>query len=132
MEKRDSMSKVKIKSCLENQTEQVQHKTETVGIQTENKIIYQDHEVQMILTIIGTEIHMRRVQKETILDCHFNPSLTTHGIYDIKSVNMIIPVKMNTKKLQIEKGKIVLEYEMTLAEEPPKKFYYELAYEVIG
>ena len=132
MEKRDSMSKVKIKAFLENQTEHVQHKTETIGIQTENKMIYQDHEVQMILTIMDTEIHMRRVNKETILDCNFKPSLTTDGIYDIKSVNMIIPVKMNTKKLQIEKGKIVLEYEMTLADEPPKKFYYELAYEVIG
>ncbi len=131
MEKRDSMSKINIKAFLENQIEHTQHKTETIGIQNENKIIYQDNEIQMILTIMNTEIHMRRIQKEAILDCSFNPSLTTDGNYDIKSVNMMIPVKMNTKKLQIEKGKIVLEYEMTLADEPPKKFYYELAYEVI-
>lgn len=131
MEKRDSMSKVNIKAFLENQTEHTQHKTETIGIQKENQILYQDNGIRMILTIMDTNIHMRRVQKEAILDCNFNLSLTTDGIYDIRSVNMMIPVKMNTKKLQIEKGKIVLEYEMTLADEPPKKFYYELAYEVI-
>ena len=131
MEKRDSMSKVKIKAVLENQTEHVQHKMETIGIQNGNQILYQDNEIQMILTIMDTEIHMKRVQNEDILDCHFIETLTTDGIYDIKSVNITFPVTIHTKKLQIEKDKIVLEYEMTLAGEPPKKFYYELAYEVI-
>ncbi len=131
MEKRDSMSKVKIKAFLENRTEKEQHQIETIGIQNGNCVMYQDNAIQMILTIMGTEIHMRRVQNEDILDCHFIETLTTDGIYDIKSVNITFPVKINTKKLKIEKQEIVLEYEMTLAGEAPKTFYYQLAYEVI-
>lgn len=131
MEKRDSMSKIKINALLENRTETIKHEIETIGIQNHNQILYQDAETKMILTIMDHEIYMKRVQQEAILKCHFIPFLTTDGIYDIKSVNMTFPIQIDTKKLQIGKDKIILEYEMKLSDEPPKQFYYQLTYEVI-
>ncbi len=132
MEKRDSMSKINIHALLKNQTENIEHKIETIGIQNGNQILYQDEETKMLLTILNKEIHMKRIQQENTLKCHFIPFLTTDGIYDIKSVNMTFPIQIHTKKLQIEERKIVLEYEMTLSNELPKKFYYQLTYEVIS
>lgn len=131
MEKRDSMAKINIHALLKNQTENIEHRIETTGIRNGNQIIYQDKEIQMVLKIMENEIRMKRKQQEDCFACCFIPSLTTDGIYDIKSVNMSFPIRVYTKKLQIEGNKIVLEYEMTFSNEPPKEFYYQLIYEVI-
>lgn len=131
MEKRDSMSKVRIHTLLENKTEQEQHKVETFGIQTGNHIIYQDHGIQTILTIEENKISIKRVQDGVILKCYFIAFLTTDGIYDIKSVNKGLNVKIYTKKLSIQANSFEIIYEMTLEDELPKEFYYQLKYEVI-
>lgn len=131
MEKRDSMSKVKIQALLENRTEKEQHRVETFGIQTGNHVVYQDNGIQTSITIEENQISMKRVQKEAILTCQFIAFLTTYGIYDIKSVNKMLNVKICTKELSIQKNTFEITYEMMLENEPPKEFYYQLKYEVI-
>lgn len=131
MEKRDSVSKVKIKALLENKTDCQKYNVETIGIYDQNRILYQDEEIQMTL-LISDKIHMKRTQKDAVLQIDFAYPLTTDGIYDIKSVNVQFHVKICTKKLVIEEQKIEIEYEMTLENEQPKQFYYQLQYEVIS
>lgn len=132
MEKRDSMSKVRIQALLENKTEQEQHKVETFGIQNGNHIVYLDNDIQTHITIEEGKISMKRVQNEALLKCCFIAFLTTPGIYDIKSINKILDIKIYTKKLSIQTNSLEITYEMILEDELPKEFSYQLKYEVIS
>lgn len=131
MEKRDSMSKVKIKAILEDKTEGERHCTETCGLKKQNRIIYQDETFQTVLTV-QDKIALKRTGEDSIFKCTFDSSLTTDGIYDIKSVNVHFPIKICTKYLVIKENWIEIEYEMILENNPPKEFYYRLEYEVIS
>ena len=125
------MSKIKVHATLQNITEKTEHIIETTGIYRDNIITYSDENVLMSLKMEKESIHMKRIQNEDVLDCIFISPLTTTGIYDIKSVNITFDIKIQTKKLIIQENKIEIAYEMALAEEPSKKFNYELEYEVI-
>ncbi len=126
------MSKILIHAILENQTENEQYKIETVGIKRENILQYQEQGIRIILTIEKEKIYMKRIQNESQLECTFDKTLTTEGIYDIKSVNMIFSIKVHTKKLQIQNNQIRIEYDLILENEPLKEFSYQLNYEVIS
>lgn len=125
------MSKIFIKAFLENITEKEHYHRNTIGILKDNQIQYMDDTIHMIIHLEEDKIYMKRIQKDACLECTFQQSLTTNGIYDIKSVNMILNVKINTKKLTIQKESIEIEYEMSISNEQAKKFYYQLKYEVI-
>lgn len=125
------MSKIKLNALLENQTEQEQHQVETIGILKENRIVYQDQQIQMQLEIKENGLLMKRIQEDSVFTAKFIEPLTTEGIYGIKSVDIEFPIRIMTHHLKIESQSIDLLYEMTLASQPPKTFHYQLYYEVI-
>lgn len=125
------MSKIKLNALLENQTEQEHHSIETIGILKGNRIVYQDQQIQMQLETKENSLVIKRIQEDSIFTVEFIETLTTEGIYGIKSVNIEFPIRIITHHLKIESQSIDLLYEMTLASQSPKTFHYQLYYEVI-
>ncbi len=125
------MSKIQIKAKLRNETEQTNHQITTVGLYRNQSIMYQDGNIQTVLKIEKDKIEMKRIQNEDVLVCIFIDSISTLGLYDIKSANVKFDISIETKKLTIQEGHIEIEYNMILQNELPKTFIYQLDYEVI-
>lgn len=125
------MSKIKIKTSLENVSENEINKVEVIGLKIDNKIKFIDDNTITTITINKEKIIIFRISEESALEMAFNKILTTTGIYDIKSVNMKFNMKIKTHQLDIKDGYICINYDMSLEDNSYINYKYKIEYEVI-
>lgn len=103
------MSKVKIKSTLQNLTSNEVYSTDTIGIKIDDKIKFKDNEINVIICVNEESIMIERKCKEYHLTLHLSQNNMTKGTYNIYNLG-IIDLDITTNKLIINENKIETNY----------------------
>lgn len=103
------MSKVKIKSTLQNLTSNEVYSTDTIGIKIDNKIKFKDNEINVVICVNEESVMIERKCKEYHLTLHLSQNNITKGTYNIYNLG-IIDLDITTNKLIINENKIETNY----------------------
>ena len=104
------MSKIDLKVKListENNLE-----IETTGIATPNKIVYKENDISVTLILFDNKIDMKRVCNEYEINLKFNLDSKSMSTYKLFGCSKEFELETTTKKLKIEKNKIIIDYEL--------------------
>ncbi|NLL44689.1 MAG: DUF1934 domain-containing protein [Mollicutes bacterium] len=122
------MPKIKIYSTL-NSPEGIEKK-EIIGILENDIIIYKEDSVDVTIQILDNKIKLNRKSKEYDINMNFIKNDETIGNYIIDE-NMVLDLKIKTNILEIKENKIIIEYELIIADELVGTFNWVIDYEVI-
>ena len=90
------MSKISVKSMLNNKTENKFYSCETNAIIDNNKIKYLDDDVMVIIEINDDDIIINRKSKEYDITLPFKKDSTLIGAYNVKELGTLdLKVKTN-------------------------------------
>jgi len=103
------MSKVKIKSTLQNLTSNEVYSTDTIGIKIDDKIKFKDNEINVVICVNEESVMIERKCKEYHLTLHVSQNNMTKGTYNIYNLG-IIDLDITTNKLIINENKIETNY----------------------
>lgn len=123
------MAKIKINSSLKTNEGTVLK--ELVGLFQDNKIVYQEDNIDVTILIGDNTIKMNRAAADYLIEINFASDQTTKGIYDIKSHKINMDLEVKTNILKINSNTIFIEYELKLNNEDMGVFSFEIKYEVI-
>jgi hypothetical protein len=123
------MKKIKLNSILTNS------ENETTSVETtgdydveNNKIIYKEEELEIIVTILKDCVKMNRRNEDYDLNLEFNLSEKQKCKYKVKSVGLDIELIVDTKKLEIKDNYIYAEYSLKNDEVNIGTFEYKLMF----
>lgn len=123
------MPKIRIKAMLiGNETN---HNVTGKGILQNDKIIYQETGLQVVIEKKDNQVILKRSCKEYELVLPFTNNEKTSGVYKIIEYSMILDAEIYTKKLVMNNQEIKITYELTLGGEFLGEYTYDLVYEVI-
>lgn len=123
------MPKIRVKARLiENETD---HNVTGKGILQDNKIIYQEPDLQVIIEKKDAQVILKRSCKEYELVLPFAINQKTSGMYKIIQYSMILDAEIYTKKMIMNHQEIKITYDLTLGGEFLGEYNYDLVYEVI-
>ncbi len=123
------MSKIKINSILTTTNEVI--KKEFMGILIDNKIIYNDDNINVTLLFEKDGLTMKRDSREYCIEFNFLNNNTTKCVYNVKSDNIIIYLNLKTRKLIIDNNRIVIDYDLYQDNELIESVIFEVVYEVV-
>ena len=118
------MSKIDIKTTLISPDATT--KNEIKGILLEQKLLYEENNSKIAITIGDDSVTMVARSEEHILNLTFKEETETHGIYTLLSTDSVLNINIFTKLLQIENNYIKIIYNFNDEER-----CYEIEYEVI-
>jgi len=124
----DIMSKVKIKSTLQSLTSNEVYSIDTIGIKIDNKIKYNDNEINVIICLNEDEIIVERKCKEYHLTLHLSLNNITKGTYDIYNLG-IIALEITTNKIIISEKKLEADYILDFGNNEKAEFNFTLELE---
>ena len=122
------MSKINIKSILNNLTEKEIFNVETVGVLIDNKIKYIDNSVTVIIELKDNIVSLERITSEYHICMEFDKNNITNGKYEIKSLGNF-DLRLETKELNINNNEIFIKYSMFI-NDVKQDFEYKIMYEV--
>lgn len=126
------MSKILINSFLK--TDEYNHSivnNNINGLYHDNKIIYNDGNIKVTLLLEDNKIEMKRETKEYEIKMLFDTNIETSGTYNIYDLNIIMDLKVETKKLVINNNIIVIMYSLKINNEFIGNYDLKLEYEVL-
>lgn len=123
------MVKIKINSSLKTNEDIVLG--EFLGTFDENKIFYQEDNINVTILVEDNKIKMSRTTNDYVIELNFALDQITKGIYDIKNHNIKMDLEVKTNILEINNNKLFIEYELKLNDEDMGVFSFEIKYEVI-
>lgn len=103
------MSKVKIKSHLHNKSLNEVYITDIIGIRNNNKIIYKEDNVNVVISVNNNELFIERKCQEYNLTLHLSNKSNTKGIYNINGIGEIT-LHIETKSLFLDDNEIKTKY----------------------
>lgn len=124
----DVMSKAKIKGSLHNYTSKEVYKVDTIGIKVDNKIKYQDNEINVVICVNEEDIVIDRKCKDYQLTLHVSQNNMTKGTYEIYSIG-IIDLDITTNKLVISENKMEINYILDFGNNEKTEFEFILEWE---
>ena len=102
------MAKINIKAVLI--TEDEKFDIETYAIKKDNKITYKENDISVTINIFNNKIEMKRVCKDYEINLIFEYKNKTISTYKVFGAPKVFELETNTKKLDIENDKIIIEY----------------------
>lgn len=81
-----------------------------IGIKTDNKIIYQEDQIMVTISLFSNRIELKRVSNEYTIFIPFENQLTTVANYDINFNGMNIKLDVHTYKIDITCHHIIIDY----------------------
>lgn len=123
------MSKIKLNLTLKTNIEVINK--EFVGILIDNKIVYNDDNVNVTFLLGKSELTMRRCSEDYDVDFVFSNNNLTKCVYNVKSNNIIICLDIKTKNLIIDKNRLFVDYELYQQDELIEAIEFEIIYGVI-
>ena len=124
----DGMSKVKINSSLHNLSSKEVYSTDTIGIKIDNKIKYQDNEINVVICVNEEYVVIGRKCKDYNLTLHLSQNNVTKGTYEIYSLG-IIDLKITTNKFVISENKMKMNYILDFGNNEKQEFEFILEWE---
>lgn len=121
------MSKVFVRSILNNKTDNKFFCSETNAILDNNKIKYSDNGVTTIIESNGNELTIRRKSDEYDIVLPLIKNSTTLGEYKVNQLGYL-NLKVNTKDIIIEKNRINAIYTMIIDNESKSDFEFILEF----
>lgn len=119
------MSKIKIKVLL-TENNNIIINDEYIGIKTSNRIIYNENDIKVALTIFKDKLIILRETSQYLLKLELNSNEETISTYKLKGYTDVI-ITINTKVLELD-DYIYTEYYL---KEQDKHYKFKLNYEVI-
>lgn len=126
------MAKILINSILK--TDEYNHpivNNNINGLYHDNRIIYNDGNIKVTLLLEHNKIEMKRETKEYEIKMLFDTNAETSGIYNIYDLNIIMDLKVQTKKIEINNNNIVIMYSLKINNEFIGNYDLKLEYEVL-
>ena len=120
------MSKINIKSVLNNLTEEEKFNVEVAGIKIDNKIKYIDDFVTVVVELKDDKIFLERTSKEYYIKMEFDINNITNGIYEINTLGSF-DLRVETKELNVKDDRIFIKYTMYI-NDVKQDFEYEIIY----
>lgn len=124
----DIMSRVKINCSLHNYTSKETYKVDTIGIKVDNKIKYQDNEINVLVCVNEDNVIIERKCKEYYLTLYLSHGNITKGTYNIYSLG-IIDLSIITNKLIINENKVETNYILDFGNKEKREFEFSLEVE---
>lgn len=121
------MSKINVKSMLNNLTEKEIFNVETTGILIDNKIKYIDNSVTVIVELKEKTISLDRTASEYHIYMEFDKDNVTDGIYEIKNLGDF-NLRVETEDININDNEIFIKYIMYI-NDVKQNFEYKIIYE---
>lgn len=119
----DIMSKTKIKTMLNNKTENRIFSNEVLGIKTNNKIKYIDNDVSVNIDMYDHKLTIERKNDDYHIILTFSDSEKTSGIYNINQLGSL-KLEIDTNSLLIDTNKIEISYTLVIEEEKVEFYFY--------
>lgn len=95
-----------------------------------NKIVYKEKDILVKIKEEEKGIKVERKHKDYEIELFFKEKEKTKGKYCLKEVNNILDIEIISKKVKKEKGKLEIEYELSIGKEK-KHYLWNLLCEVI-
>jgi hypothetical protein len=123
------MKEIKLKSVLTN-SENETTTTETTGKYDveNNKIFYEEEDLEIIVDILKDCVKMNRRNEDYDLNLSFDLREKPKCSYKVKSIGLDIELTVDTKKLEITKNYIYIEYLLKNEETNIGMFEYKLMF----
>lgn len=123
------MSKISIKSLLEDLIENEKNEVITKGNFNDGIIFYVDNNTEVFIDIsVKNEVVIRRRCDEYELILNYNQKSATKGKYDITGVGTL-DLEVNTENLEITDNKIIIKYNLGQNNQKYGEFKFCLEYE---
>ena len=119
----DIMSKIKIKVSLHNSLAKELYKVDTIGIKVDNKIKYQDNEINVVICVNEEDIVIERKCKDYGLILHLSQNNMTKGTYEIYSLGTI-DLNITTNKFVISENKMEMNYILDFGNNEKNQFEF--------
>ena len=102
------MGKINLKATLLSDEDNMI--IETSGIRTKNKIVYKENDITVTILIFDNKIEMNRSCNDYKINLNFEKNKKTISTYQVFGGVKTFDLDTNTKKLNIDKNKIELNY----------------------
>ena len=102
------MGKLVIKASLISEEENLSIKSK--GIKTNNKIVYKENDITVTILMLDNKIEMNRLCNEYNINLIFEKNKKTMSTYKVFGGSKEFILETDTKKLNIDKNKIYIEY----------------------
>ena len=104
------MGKIKLKANLISSDENLN--ISTIGIRTNNKIVYKENNVTVTILIFNNKIEMNRVCNEYKINFVFEINKQTISKYNVFGMPKEFLLETKTNELKIKDNEIVLKYNL--------------------
>lgn len=121
------MSKIGVRTMLNNKTENKFYSCETNAIIDNNKIKYLDENVKVIIEINKDSIIINRKCDEYDVTLPLKKNMVTKGIYNLKQIGSL-DLKVKTSKIEQKDNILKVEYIMIIDEESKSEFEFILEF----
>lgn len=102
------MSKIKLNAILNSNFENLDIKT--VGIKSNNKIVYKENDITVTILIYKNKIEINRLNNEYSLNLVFEENKNTKSIYKLFNISKNFILDTKCTKLVIDEKIINIEY----------------------
>lgn len=100
------------------------------GIKTNDKIVYKENDINVTILLDNNKIEMKRRTSDYIIELMFLDGKATSGNYHLIEYKNSINLNIETLSSSNQDNKIILDYNLSMAEEFIGHFTFSLEFEV--
>lgn len=100
------------------------------GIKTNDKIVYKENDINVTILLDNNKIEMKRITGDYIIELMFLDGKATSGNYHLIEYKNSINLNIETLSSSNQDNKIILDYNLSMAEEFIGHFTFSLEFEV--
>lgn len=100
------------------------------GIKTNDKIVYKENDINVTILLDNNKIEMKRRTDDYIIELMFLGGKATSGNYHLIEYKNSINLNIETLSSSNQDNKIILDYNLSMAEEFIGHFTFSLEFEV--
>lgn len=100
------------------------------GIKTNDKIVYKENDINVTILLDNNKIEMKRRTDDYIIELMFLDGKATSGNYHLIEYKNSINLNIETLSSSNQDNKIILDYNLSMAEEFIGHFTFSLEFEV--
>ncbi len=100
------------------------------GIKTNDKIVYKENDINVTILLDNNKIEMKRRTGDYIIELMFLDGKATSGNYHLIEYKNSINLNIETLSSSNQDNKIILDYNLSMAEEFIGHFTFSLEFEV--
>lgn len=100
------------------------------GMKTNDKIVYKENDINVTILLDNNKIEMKRRTGDYIIELMFLDGKTTSGNYHLIEYKNSINLNIETLSSSNQDNKIILDYNLSMAEEFIGHFTFSLEFEV--